>query len=49
MFQTKVVWLEGEHKMVPLIWLWIVTSEDHMKVAFNFLNGTPYFLLHILI
>jgi len=24
MFQTKVAWLEGRHKMVLLIWSWIV-------------------------
>jgi len=32
MFQTKVVWVEGGHKKVPLIWPWVTSlrsDQDH--------------------
>jgi len=29
MFQTKVVLLEGGHKMVLLIWPWIILWRSH--------------------
>jgi len=44
MFQTKVVWLEGGHKMtIDLI------LDSPLKVVLNFSNGILYFSLRILI
>jgi len=46
MFQTKVVWVEGEYKRVPdLILGDIVKDQGHI----DFLNGSPYFLFQNLI
>jgi len=28
MFQTKVVWVEGRHNRVPLIWLWVASLRS---------------------
>jgi len=44
-FRTKVAWLEGRHIME--IWTW--PCQNQVKVINVFLNGNPYFLLHILV
>jgi len=38
MFQTKVIWFEGRHKMLLVLKLF----EGHVKVIINFLNGILY-------
>jgi len=44
MFQTKVVWLEEEHKIVPFIWHWIILWRSH-KGQLQFFKWNPLFLI----